>query len=324
VTRRQPKPGAADPTGTATAGTATAKPIARVAIYPNLEKPYARGTVEKLSALLLSWKREVVGTELLKPILHRGFTQVTGEELGRHADLLVVLGGDGTLLTAARLTAGTGIPILGVNLGGLGFLTEVRDRDLFGALEGILAGEFAVEDRIMLSVTLRNRDGQARPAGVALNDAVVHASASRLLDLDLRIAGEPLGEFRADGLIVATPTGSTAYSLSAGGPIVRPTIPALIATAISAHSLAVRPLLFADRETLELTFGPAGAVAHLSLDGTPGIPIAAGQVIAFGKAAEVTRIVLPRGRSFYSVVRTKLNWGGLKLDRTDETPPGRG
>jgi NAD+ kinase len=302
---------------------ASQPPIARVAIYPNLDKPYARGTVDKLSALLLSWQREVVGTDLLRPILHRSFTQVPGSELGRSADLLVVLGGDGTLLTAARLTAGSGIPILGVNLGGLGFLTEVRDRDLFGVLESILDGQFAVEDRIMLAVRIRNRDGIARQAGLALNDAVVHASSSRLLDLDLRIDAEQLGEFRADGLIVATPTGSTAYSLSAGGPIVRPTIPALIATPICAHSLAVRPLLFADDETLVLTFGPAGAVAQLSLDGTTALGVEAGETISIAKAEEVTRIVLPRGRSFYSVVRSKLNWGGLKVDRSPENA-GRG
>jgi NAD+ kinase len=176
----------------------------------------------------------------------------------------------------------------------------------------------------MISVTIRDREGRTRRAGVALNDAVLHASASRLLDLNLEIAGEPLGEFRADGLIVATPTGSTAYSLSAGGPIVRATIPALIATPICAHSLAVRPLLFADQETLDLTFGPPGTVAQLSLDGTPGIPIAEGHRVSCAKADEVTRIVLPRGRSFYSVVRTKLNWGGLKLDRGDDAPPARG
>ena len=302
--------------------TAAQLPIARVAIYPNLDKPYARGTVEKLSALLLSWQREVVGTELLRPILHRGFTQVPADALGRSADLLVVLGGDGTLLTAARLTAGSGIPILGVNLGGLGFLTEVRDRDLFGVLEGILDGQFAVEDRIMIAVSIQEGAGPPRSAGLALNDAVVHASSSRLLDLDLRIDDEPLGEFRADGLIVATPTGSTAYSLSAGGPIVRPTIPALVATPICAHSLAVRPLLFADGETLHLTFGPQGTEAQLSLDGTTGIAVSAGTAIAIAKAKEVTRIVLPRGRQFYSVVRSKLNWGGLKLERPDGS--GRG
>jgi len=318
VVRRQIATTAAEPGAAAPAGAPGR--IARVAIYPNLEKPYARGTVEKLSALLLSWQREVVGTELLRPILHRGFTQVTADELGKSADLLVVLGGDGTLLTAARLTAGTGIPILGVNLGGLGFLTEVRDRDLFGVLEGILDGQFAVEERIMVMVTVEEPGRPPRQVGLALNDAVVHASSSRLLDLDLRIDDEPLGEFRADGLIVATPTGSTAYSLSAGGPIVRPTIPALVATPICAHSLAVRPLLFADGETLRLSFGPPNAVAQLSLDGTADLAVQAGTTIAIAKAQEVTRIVLPRGRQFYSVVRSKLHWGGLKLERPPDGP----
>jgi NAD+ kinase len=290
-------------------------PLTRIALHPNLDKPYAIGTVEKLAALLLSWGREVVGTAVLRPVLHRSFTQVRDEELGQRADLLVVLGGDGTLLTAARLTAGTGIPILGVNLGGLGFLTEVRDRDLFGVLESVLAGQFELEDRIMIEATVTPEGGAPRQAGVGLNDAVVHAGAtSRLLDLALSIDGERVGEFRADGIIVATPTGSTAYSLSAGGPIVRPTIPALLATPICPHSLAVRPFLFADREALDLRIGPKGTRAYLAVDGAVGSLVESGDRVTFRKAEAVTRLVLPRGRSFYSIVRTKLHWGGLKMD----------
>ena len=153
-----------------TAATAAGAPAAltRVALYANLDKPFAAGTVEKLAALLRSGGREVVGTAALEPILHGAYTAVGDEELGRRADLLVVLGGDGTLLTAARLTAGTGIPILGVNLGGLGFLTEVRDRDLFGILENVLTGQFELEERIMVEATVTPRGGGApRPAGVA-------------------------------------------------------------------------------------------------------------------------------------------------------------
>jgi NAD+ kinase len=232
----------------------------------------------------------------------------------------VVLGGDGTLLSAARLTAGTSIPILGVNLGGLGFLTEVRDRDLFGQLEGVLDGQYEIEDRIMLEARVTPRDGgPVEVAGVGLNDAVVHSGGtSRLLDLAITVDGQRVGEFRADGIVVSTPTGSTAYSLSAGGPIVRPTIPALLATPICPHSLAVRPFLFADRETLELTYGPPDTTALLAVDGGIGSQIEAGDRVAFRKAEAVTRLVLPRGRSFYSVVRTKLNWGGLKRDHAPD------
>ncbi len=290
-------------------------PLERVALFANLDKPYATATVEKLAALLRSWNREVVATAALRPVLHGGCTVVADEELGGRADLLVVLGGDGTLLTAARLTAGTSIPILGVNLGGLGFLTEVRDRELFGLVEGVLAGQFELEERIMVTATVTPQvGGSPRIAGVGLNDAVVHAgSASRLLDLALTIDSELVGEFRADGLVVSTPTGSTAYSLSAGGPIVRPTIPALLATPICPHSLAVRPFLFSDQETLHLTFGPPGVSAVLAVDGAVGSNVEAGDRVTFSKAEAVTRLVLPRGRSFYSVVRTKLNWGGLKV-----------
>jgi NAD+ kinase len=289
------------------------QPLKRIALFPNLQKPYAAGTVEKLAAWLLSQKRDVVGPAILRPILHGNVEVVADQDLGRKADLLIVLGGDGTLLTAARLTAGTSVPILGVNLGGLGFLTEVRDRDLFGVIEGVLDGQFEVEDRIMLEARVNPADGTARPGGIGLNDAVVHAGAARLLDLVLVIDDQEIGEFRADGIVVSTPTGSTAYSLSAGGPIVRPTIPALLATPICPHSLAVRPFLFADREALHVRFGPSGLRAELTVDGTLSTPIVAGDVVTLRKAAAVTRLVLPRGRSFYSVVRTKLNWGGLKV-----------
>ncbi len=290
------------------------EPLKRIALFPNLEKPYAAGTVDKLAAWILSQEREVVGPAILRPILHRNVRVVPDAELGRTADLVIVLGGDGTLLAAARLTAGTSVPILGVNLGGLGFLTEVRDRDLFGVLEGVLDGQFELEDRIMLEALVTPEDGPARSAGVALNDGVVHAGSARLLDLELVVDDQEIGEFRADGIVVATPTGSTAYSLSAGGPIVRPTIPALIATPICAHSLAVRPFLLSDREALHVRFGPPGARAELTMDGSPSAPIQAGDRVTLRKAEAVTRLVMPRGRSFYSVVRTKLNWGGLKMD----------
>lgn len=289
--------------------------LARVAIFPNLTKPLAESTVEKLAAFLRSLSREVVGTAILEPILGQGFTLVSEAELGRKADLLVVLGGDGTLLKAARMTAGTEVPILGVNLGGLGFLTEVRDRDLAEILENVLDGQFETEDRIMLEVTVTPADGAPRPAGIGLNDAVLHAGASsRLLALSLTIDDRWVGEIRADGLVVSTPTGSTAYSLSAGGPIVRPLIPALVATPICPHSLAVRPFLFADSEVLQLSFGPPGITARLTIDGAVGCQVAAGDQVGFRKASTVTRLVLPRGCSFYDVMRTKLNWGGLKVD----------
>jgi NAD+ kinase len=289
--------------------------LSRVAIVPNLTKPFAKNTVEKLAALLRSLSREVVGTAVLEPILGHGVTVVSEKDLGRRADLLVVLGGDGTLLKAARMTAGTDIPILGVNLGGLGFLTEVRDRDLSGVLEHVLDGQFETEDRIMLEVLVAPADGAPRQVGIGLNDAVLHAGASsRLLDLSLAIDDSSVGQIRADGLVVSTPTGSTAYSLSAGGPIVRPLIPALVATPICPHSLAVRPFLFADSEVLHLNFGPPDLAARLTIDGAVGCQLAAGDQVTFRKASTVTRLVLPRGCSFYDVVRTKLNWGGLKVD----------
>lgn len=292
--------------------------LRRIGIIANLAKPHAQATVEKLAAWLRAQKREVVGLAALQPLLHRTYRQVADAELGRSCDLLVVLGGDGTLLAAARTVAGSGTPILGVNLGALGFLTEVRDRELFGAMESVLHGDYETEPRTMLEAAVR-RSEAAQALGLALNDAVVHAgTSSRLLDLGVVIDGQVVGEIRADGMIVSTPTGSTAYSLSAGGPLVRPTIPALVLTSICPHSLSVRPLVFDDRETIEIRVGPPHTSAYVALDGQVALEFDPPATVQVCKAPVETRIVLPQGRSFYRLVGTKLHWGGLAAERQRE------
>jgi NAD+ kinase len=287
----------------------------RIGIYANLEKPDAAATVARLAAWLVGGGRSVIGLPELEPHLDVDARIVDTAELGLHCDMLVVLGGDGTILAAARAVAGSGLPILGVNLGALGFLTEVRDRDLFEILEPVLAGDYEVEPRTMLEAAAIEGAGTSaspRPIGIALNDAVVHTGTSlRLLDLDIRIDERSVGQIRADGLIVATPTGSTAYSLSAGGPLVRPTIPALLATTICPHSLSVRPLLFDDRETISIAVGPPGTHAYLALDGQVSVELELPATVMVRKADVSTRLVLTRGHSFYNLVGTKLRWGGL-------------
>ena len=250
-----------------------------------------------------------------------GVQVVDKSAMVRTADLIVVLGGDGTLLGVGRLAGARELHVLGINLGGLGFLTEVSIDDAIPALERVFAGEYQLDRRTTLAVRVL-RQGVVVASSQVLNDAVINKSAlARIIDLHTSVDDEYLCVYKADGLIVATPTGSTAYSLSAGGPIVRPTIPALLATPICPHSLAVRPFLFSDQETLQLTFGPAGISAHLAVDGSIGSTVEAGDRITFRKADAVTRLVLPRGRSFYSVVRSKLNWGGLKIGHAQ--PPER-
>ncbi len=291
--------------------------LERIGILANLDKPDVGPTVNQLAAWLEARGCRILGPPSLRPFLPSTFKPVDEAALGEQCDLLIVLGGDGTLLGAARAVAGSGLPILGINLGGLGFLTEVRDRDLFGALELVLAGRYQVEPRTMLAATLVREpaaESTSEPhlIGLALNDAVIHAGpSSRLLDLAIEIDQQTVGQIRADGLIVATPTGSTAYSLSAGGPLVRPTIRAFLATPICPHSLSVRPLLFDDRETIYVRVGPSDLKAFLALDGQVTAEFPLPSTVIIEKAPAETNLVLPEGQSFYNLVGTKLRWGGL-------------
>ncbi len=283
-----------------------------IGLLANLDKPEAPATVEKLGAWLRSLGHQVVGPANLKRFLHSTYKPVETAELGDHCELLVVLGGDGTLLGAARAVAGSDLPILGVNLGALGFLTEVPDRELFGTLETVLDGRFALEPRTMLEAGFKDDQGSIELVGLGLNDAVIHTGiGSKLIQLDLAVDHQWLGSFRADGLIVSTPTGSTAYSLAAGGPLVRPTISALLATPICPHALSVRPLLFDDREAIGIAVGPAGVRAYLALDGQVQREFEGPRQVVVRRAPVTTSLVIPEGRSFYNLVGTKLRWGGL-------------
>ncbi|MGD8396582.1 MAG: NAD(+)/NADH kinase [Candidatus Eiseniibacteriota bacterium] len=287
--------------------------LKRIGILANLDKPAAVPVLLDLAAWLEAQDRQIVTVPEVAALLASGVITVEATTLGDHCELLIVLGGDGTLLGAARAVAGSDLPILGVNLGALGFLTEVPDRMLLETLESVLGGAYQLEHRTMLEAALVEPDGAGtRVLGTALNDAVVHTgTATHLLDLDIAVSGRSLGQIRADGMIVATPTGSTAYSLSAGGPLVRPTIPALLATSICPHSLSVRPLLFDDRETLELAIGPPDRVAYVALDGHLAGEFPLPASILVRKASTRTVLVLPQGHSFYNLVASKLRWGGM-------------
>jgi NAD+ kinase len=233
-------------------------------------------------------------------------------ELPRDCDLIVALGGDGTLLSVARYACKRRIPILGVNLGGLGFLTELSVAEVLPTLERIEKGECSTEERMMIEARVEGNSGGVNSRYVCLNDAVINKSAfSRAMQLDMSISGQYLGTFLADGLIVSTPTGSTAYSLSAGGPIVKPTIQALMATPICPHTLAVRPLIFSKDEELSVEVLSDRTEATLTIDGQEGRELAEDEKIVFKRAAETTLLVCSGEKSFYEVLRTKLCWGGL-------------
>ena len=231
------------------------------------------------------------------------------EELPAQSDLLIVLGGDGTLLSAARLAADRQVPILAVNLGGLGFLTTVALDELYQILEEIFSGKHRVGERVMLDARIV-RGGAVIRRQIALNDAVLNKAAlARIMDVVLHVNGEYVTTYKADGLILSTPTGSTAYSLSAGGPIVYPTVESFVVTPICPHTLTNRPLVIPDAAKIEIDFKAEDDAAFLTLDGQVGIELIRGDHIVVRKAAETLRLVLPSMKTYFQVLRTKLKWG---------------
>jgi len=223
-------------------------------------------------------------------------------------DLVVVLGGDGTLLSAARVTAAVDVPLLGVNLGSLGFLTEVPLPQLYPMLEAIGQGRAAVEHRSLMEVELL-RGNEVRGNYLVFNDAVVNKTAlARLNTYDLYIDKAFVSSYRADGMIVATPTGSTAYSLSAGGPVLMPTVQAFVVTPVAPHSLTHRPLVVPDSVEIEILLRSEEEVAYLSLDGQPGLDLRDGDRVRCRRSAHQVKL-FRTGTDFFHVLRTKMKWG---------------
>jgi NAD+ kinase len=231
------------------------------------------------------------------------------DALAAEVDLIVVLGGDGTLLSVARATGHRPVPILGVNLGTLGFLTEVTADEVYAALERVLSGDVRIEERMRLDVVARRDDGEIGN-WLALNDAVITSQAlARMVHLEATIDGTKISTYHADGLIVATPTGSTAYSLSAGGPIVDPNMAAMVLSPISPHTLTQRPLVLPADRTIEIHPQPHGVGLQLTVDGQEGERIADGDVVRVSRSPHPIRLVVSPFRTRFEVLRTKLHWG---------------
>ena len=225
------------------------------------------------------------------------------------AEAVIVLGGDGTMLSVARLACRKTVPILGVNLGGLGFITEIKKGDLFHALESLLSGTYPFEDRLMLSARVI-RNGREIAQYTALNDVVINKGAlARIVDLETSLNGMYVNRFRADGMIVSTPTGSTAYCLSAGGPILYPTMENVVMIPICPHTLTNRPIVLPDNITLEMILQAPKEDVVLTVDGQVGLPLEQYDVVVVEKSPYKTRIILPAQRDYFAVLRTKLGWG---------------
>ena len=229
-------------------------------------------------------------------------------ELAAQVDLLLVLGGDGTLLSMARLIGDLSVPILGVNLGGLGFLTALPVDELFPALEAYLEGGLVIEERMMLAASV-SRQGERLSEYVALNDMVITKSAmSRIIRLEVAVDDQIATSYRADGLIISTPTGSTAYCLSAGGPIVFPTMDAVVLTPICSHTLTNRPIVLPASQPIAVTLLTDQDVM-LTADGQVGFALKPWDTVEIRRASSRTRLLRFPQKHFFSVLRTKLKWG---------------
>ena len=227
--------------------------------------------------------------------------------VGRGVDAVVVGGGDGTMLHAAQATMGSGVPILGINLGSLGFLTSVKAEEIGYLLPKIFAGQFGVSPRSVLSGQL---DGGGR-IWSALNEiSVAPAAGSLMVRVRVKVGGEFLSEYHADGLLVASPTGSTAYSLSAGGPLVSPKAKAMVLTPVCAHAMAQRPVVVGEQEGVELMLNPSERAALIRVDGVLGGKLTPGKVLRVNVAKPVVRLMHPAGVGFYGLTRQKLGWSG--------------
>ena len=239
--------------------------------------------------------------------LPRSCRRAPGVDVGAVADALVVLGGDGTLLRASRLLR-TSAPVLGVNFGSLGFLTEITLPELYPTLELLLADTYRSEERRLLHASVL-RGGSEHAAADVLNDVVVtKASLARIIELDVSVDGLFVSAFRADGLIASSPTGSTAYNLSTGGPILFPTMDAVVLTPIAPHTLSNRPIVLPGGERIDVTLR-ADQEVMLTMDGQVGVPLRERDRVEVGKARARIRLLRFDQRDFFSVLRTKLKWG---------------
>ncbi len=228
--------------------------------------------------------------------------------LAGKCDLAIVVGGDGTLLNAARSLAEPGVAVLGVNLGRLGFLVDVSPEEMTQQLDNIFAGDFLEEERTLLHATII-RDGEIRSECIALNDVVVHKKdIARLIELDTSIDGAFLNSTRSDGLIVATPTGSTAYALSGGGPILHPKLDALTLVPICPHTLSNRPIVVHDDSVIEIIVHQGNLAAQVSCDGQLSQPLEPGDHVTVRKHAYTLQLLHPPGHDFFRVLREKLRW----------------
>jgi NAD+ kinase len=271
-----------------------------------------RPGVQNALKLFLDWAKKsdskVLLDENLSDLTADGLSFAPIPSIAGAVDVIVSMGGDGTLLSVARAVGDAGTPILGINIGSLGFMTQLSPTQLPSALDAILAGDYKVEKRMILKAQIEDNGRLEFP--YALNDIVIdNGPISRLIDISMAVNGEEIVTYRADGLVISTPTGSTAYNLAVGGPIVNPNLEAMIAAPISSFSLNTRPMIFPESYSLEITVGSQHGVAGLTLDGQVAVELKDGDKVTISRADFSSRFIVFPGNTFYKVLRNKLHWG---------------
>lgn len=288
--------------------------IKRIGVVVKPHQPDALATLCRLTEWLNQRNISLVGApeldhERIKHETGCAVSIVENDEIARQVDLMLVLGGDGTMIATARLIGDTKVPVMGVNYGGLGYLAEFRIEELLTALEPVLAGNYKLERRLMLAVELR-RGEEVVTRNRVLNDVVVNKSAlARIIEIETYLDGQFVNSFRADGLIVATPTGSTAYNLSAGGPIIFPSMNAVVITPICPFTLSNRPIVVPDDSLIEVRLKTENEEVALTLDGQVGFPLEAGDRVVIRKSKTTFNLVQPKNRNYFDLLRDKLKWG---------------
>jgi len=275
----------------------------------------AKPHIKKVSSVVQSladWleKRAIVTyvEERIAPLAREGRPSFALDTPPRDADIVIVLGGDGTLLSVVRSMGSRQLPILGVNLGSLGFLTDISLANVYQAMESLLAGDFTIESRMMLATELE-RKGKSVESQTVLNDVVITKGAiARMIEVGVRINDQFVAMIRADGIIVSTPTGSTAYSLAAGGPILYPGIGSMILTPICPHTLTYRPVVVSDDSRIELILRSKSGEVYATFDGQLSVPMRRGDTVRAQKSGAAMKLVSLPGHNFFEVLRHKLRW----------------
>ena len=288
--------------------------IKRIGIVLKPHQPEALKTICELVVWLAERNIKLVGGPEIERerIEHQTgcpVDQLEQENIAADVDLILVLGGDGTMIATARMVGDQDVPVLGINYGGLGYLAEFRIEELYTALESILSGNYRLDRRVMLAVELKRGDAQPQHYRV-LNDVVINKSAlARIIEIEAYLNRQFVNSFRADGLIVSTPTGSTAYNLSAGGPVIFPSMNAVVITPICPFTLSNRPIVVPDDAEIELLLKTDNEEVALTLDGQVGFPLKVEDRVAIRKSRTTFNLIQPMNRNYFDVLRDKLRWG---------------